>query len=59
MYKDIIDNIKQGLLSFLEPDSKFMPISHIKTKLSMWLALWQKTQNTQTVHLPLMPGQKH
>lgn len=45
MYKDLINNIKQGLLSFLEPDSKFMPISCIKTKPSMWLALWQKTQN--------------
>jgi hypothetical protein len=59
MYKDIINNMQHGLLSFLEPDSKFMPISFIKTKPNMWLALWQKTQNTQTVHLPMMPGQQH
>ena len=40
MYKDIINNMKRGLLSFLQPDSKFMPISCIKTKPNMWLALW-------------------
>jgi len=42
MYKDIISNMQHGLLSFLEPDSKFMPISFIETKPNMWLALWQK-----------------
>ena len=51
--------MKHGLLSVLDPDSKFMPISCIQTKPNMWLALWQKTQNTQTVHLPMTPGQKH
>jgi len=43
----------------IEPDNKFMPISH--THLTKYLSgiVGGKTNSTHTIHLHMMPGQGH